>query len=241
MSISLPSGLQQILADKRVRRFGVPDNEYEHYLRAETFVIDWRKIDFSEVLETYKSLQEMNLDKPPYERFVLHVITKFRYDANENLIPEYDGIVSFYRFVDIKPRWAWLCEYKETLLQRIEIVKHDPGAQKSFDEIASSARCALYVALITKNIIKERHAARKAQQPINGNPHKKGSGGYTIIRPPEAHEIDGYKSTGKPVRPHFRRGHIRKLDQSDASKWIWVSPCFVNGEPEIQRKAYLVA
>jgi hypothetical protein len=128
--------------------------------------------------------------------------------------------------------------HDERILFAFNITSSSPEAAHQERLFVSHIATSFLVMLATRGIVKERHEIKKSQQLTDNKPHKKGSGGYTIIRTPEAHEIEG--GTHASPRPHFRRGHIRKLDPEDKTRWIWVSSCFVNGEPEVARKSYLV-
>lgn len=232
-------GLKKVLEDKRIRHWGISGAKdlYQDYLMAEQFVLDMRNMsadDNLSVIETYKDLQEIKLDKLPYENIVVHAFESFGKDMNWIDIPKYDGIVTvFYH----KNKVFMLFEDPKALIQAVELTTSDPEAKKEFDGIVKLIKIKLIVMLATKNIIKEYHEARKNPYRLTGEPHKRGSGGYTIIRPPEAYEIEG--GTHASPRPHLRRGHIRKLHPEDKTQWIWVSPCFVNGAPTEQRISYL--
>ena len=231
-------GLKQILEDKRIRKFGLPKDEYNNYLMAEQFVVDMRPISEYEtrkqMLETYDDLNELSLGSPPFDNFIIHTIEEDKsgkiviisyYFSKGNLDGDMRNIILLF-----ESDFAYQSAY-----QRHEELK---------DVLSERSRWAmvfLVVMLSTTGIIKNRIECKKSQMPSNnGWPHKKGSGGYTIIRAPEAHELTGGHS-GAIVRPHFRRGHIRKLHPEDKARWVWVRPCFIHGEPEVQRKAYLVA
>ena len=237
-------GLKQILEDKRIRRFGVPDEEYQNYLMAEQFVVDMRNItpeEKEDALETLRDMNDFGLYKGPCEKYILHFIHKVRLVGT---LKEMDKIISIYivQAVNMKEFQYYTIHdsYSEYLNMQIMCENNDE-AESSISVASSWANAMLILMLATRNIIKEKHENKKSQQPVNGKPHKKGSGGYTLLRPPEAHEIKDGTGTHASPRPHFRRGHIRKLHQEDKTQWIFVSPCFVNGEPEVARKAYLVA
>lgn len=236
MAYNLFPGLKQILDDKRIRRFGVPKEEYQNYLMAEQFVVDLRGCDDKSIKEmenSFLDFREYGLTLPPCQRFVLHSIVP-SYDKKSSCIASYfcyfngdEGT-----FDPIFENEKYYVNFKQQLLSH-------PSLSRYLGEACGIAYEYLIVMLSTLGVIKERHEIKKSQLPANNKPHKKGSGGYTIIRPPEAHEIKG-GSHASP-RPHFRRGHIRKLHPEDKTRWIFVSPCFVNGEPEVVRKSYLVA
>jgi hypothetical protein len=242
VSYNLYPGLKKILEDKRLCRFGVPANEYEEFLKAEQFVVDLRGFSEEEknqVIDTYNDLVEMGLDKLPYEKCVIHSLRRILHNDGVPIDKPYDLVQSYYFFKEGVGGVCALFPDQQELLDTLHNCKTEPRFIKEIQSLIVITKMNLVVSLATRNIIKERHEPRKPINRLTGLAHKRGSGGYTLIRPPESHEIEGGHS-GIKVRPHFRRGHIRKLDPDDRARWIWVSPCFINGEPEIARKAYLV-
>ena len=236
-------GLKQILEDKRIRRFGVPEFDYQNYLMAEQFVVDMRPMSEYEtrkqISETYDALAEMSLDCPPCENFLIHTIEEDSLGKT--------AIVSYYFTINDLNGKSKLTGNIRNIVLLFESEQSLSFAHSKTQEIKNVltershwAMIQLIVMLATTGTIKEKHDPKPSHLLSGGKPHKKGSGGYTIIRSPEAHELAGGGS-GRTVRPHFRRGHIRKLDPLDKTRWVWVSPCFIHGEPEVQRKAYLVA
>lgn len=232
--------LKEILADKRIRGWGVPEDEWQNYLMAETFVIDFRNVSLEETIQTYNGLVDMGLNNPPYERFVLHVIATFTKDEDDNTVAPHDGIISFYRFtIDNVPKWGWICDDEEKLRDRMKKCNEIKDVKNHFTNICNTAKMVLYVMLATRNVVKEYHNPPKAQRGNTSAARKRGSGGYTIVRPPRADEMPNYVAGGVHAspRPHLRRGHVRHFEDGSTT---WVSPCFVNGEPIEARKAYIV-
>lgn len=229
--MTIPQGFKNTLEDKRILRFGVPDCLYKDYLLAEQFVVD---IDFfrddkmiGEISATYDDLVELGLDKPPFEKYVVHAVS--------------DGLV-ISSFVDrpiqiSEERNGIYPLYEEQHYEKIKNGINDERDQL-YKDCAILASVGLVVFLATNNVNKERHIIKTSQDSKNGIPHKKGSGGYTILSAPVRGDGSGCHA-GTTVRPHFRRGHIRRLNPLDKSRWVWVSPCFIHGEPETQRVAYI--
>ena len=216
------------------------------YLLAEQFVLDLRNItsdDAFELDKTYDDLEAMGLAKLPYDKVVVHTLSKTENKKDPKLEGNYsEAILSWFLYPDPddenKARSNCLFSSKEQLINTLKEFNDDESFRTNTRNYLRTVKRSLITMLATKNAIKERHDAKQSQQAVDGKPHKKGSGGYTIIRPPESHEVEG-GTHGSP-RPHLRRGHIRKLHPEDKTRWVWVSPCFVNGEPEVARKAYLL-
>jgi hypothetical protein len=239
-------GLKQILEDKRILRYGVPDAEYQNYLKAEQFVVDMRNMtepELDDIEKTFNDLSAMGLSSPPYDNFVIHTINQYQ-GKYYDVVRDYTGsdiqILTFYvyRGCLLNDQRNILALFPSEENYRTALAVHEK--LKAFYSMKSHESLAkLIVMLATRNIVKERKEPKASQAPVNGKPHKKGSGGYTLLRPPEAHEVGDGTGTHASPRPHFRRGHIRKLHPEEKARWIFVAPCFVNGEPEVMRKAYL--
>ena len=234
---NLYPGLKRILEDKRIKSFGVPEEHHKDYLSAEQFFLDTRGLDREEIDDihaTYGDLALLNLNLLPVNNLVLHVL--YEAVAGPNILTMFSPRANEGVIANEKSLCYLLCENSEEMKALEDIFKEDSNHER----FARHCFEQLIVMLATKGAIKEKHEIRKSQKGLEANPHKKGSGGYTIVRPPRAYELSD-NLTGRTVRPHFRRGHIRKLHPEDKTKWIWVSSCFIHGEPEVQRTAYLVA
>lgn len=226
--------LKSILADKRRRCFGVESSRYTDYLLCEQFVIDLSDIgpdDIEEMDKTFLEMKEFGLAVPPYDSFVIHAICKlptWEHARIESMFCfKQNGGLVFDALFDSEREKALFDRYCT-----------DPEDKYNAQVAAGLFYEKLLVMLATRGAIRERHEVRRAQRSVKGKPHKRGSGGYTIIRPPEAHEIAGGNHASP--RPHLRRGHIRRYDPIDKTKWVWIEPCFVNGAQPERRQAYLV-
>lgn len=226
--------LKRILSDKRIRRFGVAAERHNDYLMCEQFVIDLRDFtaeDIKEMDKTFLEMKEFGLASPPYDCFVIHAICKLPTWEHATIQSMFcfkqNGRLVFDALFDNEREKSLFDQYCT-----------DPEDKYNAQVAAGLFYEKLLVMLATRGAIRERHEVRRSQTSVGGKPHKRGSGGYTIIRPPEAHEIAG--GTHASPRPHLRRGHIRRYDPIDKTKWVWIEPCFVNGEQPERRQAYLV-
>lgn len=203
------------------------------YLCAESFVIDIRPYgdkEWQDMQATMADLKLLALDKAPCEKLVLHAIVRDEEDV-ERVVSYfvYEGAMYDKLFENPNFSSRWHKKYDT-----------DPMFKDRVEGFAYICYAILLVLLATRSIQKERREVPYRRLITNATkPHKKGTGGYTIVRAP-THKENGGAETGEHKRPHFRRGHIRKLHPTDKTNWIWVSPCFINGEPEVQRKAYLI-
>ena len=227
--------LKEILADKRIRRFGVPDSEYQNYLNAEQFVLDMRGFtnkDGIELAETYIAMRDFGIVNPPFDRFVVHAICD---------VPPHDCVISSAYF-SCKEDCVYFDELFEGKTQYESFIL-ECSSSKLFTKSCRNHGGILYnkliVMLSTRNAVKEHYNPPKAQRGNTSAARKRGSGGYTIVRPPRADEMPNYVAGGSHAspRPHLRRGHVRHFEDGSTT---WVSPCFVNGEPIEARKAYIV-
>ena len=243
MTYHIPPTLKRILEDKRVRGYGIPTELYQIYLSCEQFVInasDYTLDDHKNIVKTFNDMKELELHFPPYNDFVLHIIAPYVVIGRTIVSIFYHGTHA--QNTQSTPINFFLLSESEKEVETLHLMLEKEVFSKELNSIAGVFLTKFVVTLATRNIVKEHHECKKSQQPHKGRPHKKGSSGYTILCAPEAHEVgDGTKIGGWHPRPHFRRGHIRKLHPEDKTRWVWVSPCFVNGEPETARKSYLVA
>lgn len=228
--------LKRICEDKRIRCLGVWDEDYQDYLRSESFALDMRgytKKEWSDVKATYLDLELLKINNPPCEKMILHAIVK-----DENGVQR---IISFFLLGSNK--FDQIFENKELFDEHTDRRENEKGYDSRFLNYAAITYERFIVLLATRGI--EKHhtpLSSRKRSLLRGEIHKKGTGGYTIIqRPGISTDGQGNVPPLYKVRPHFRRGHIRKFHSEDKTKWVWVSPCFINGEPEVQRKAYLVA
>jgi hypothetical protein len=228
-------GLKQIIDDKRIKRYGVWDEDYQDYLKAESFVIDMREYteeEFEDIHKTYVDLETLNLHKGPCEKYVLHAIVKD--------VGGVERIVSY--FFLRENEFDVLFDNDREEKEHSNVFDKNEKYKENTVGYATLVRNRFIVLLATNFIEKNRYEASKNRIIENEEKaHKKGSGACTII------QIPGISSGGGgnvppmfTMRPHFRRGHIRKFHPEDRTRWVWVSPCFIHAEPEIRRKAYLV-
>lgn len=224
--------IKEILRDKRIRRFGVHEHEYQNYLNAEQFVLDMRDFtndDDKELCETFIAMRDFGIYKPPYDRFVIHALCRANgvdLLSSAFFMVNNEGVFFNELFETEEAYSAFLFECQKDS-RFTSAVRHHCGILHD----------KLIVMLNTRNIVKERHEPPKAQRMKGKSASKRGSGGYTVIRPPRADEMPGYDTgTHASPRPHLRRGHVRHLQNGGKT---WVQPCFVNGEPEERRIAYL--
>lgn len=227
-------GLKQILEDKRIRRFGVPEAEYQNYLRAEQFVIDMRgytEEEWKDVVLTYEDLKSLNLNAPPYESFVLHVVA-----PNQNMDERIFSV-----FSAREDAFFIIYESENSLRAHKKAIHDEKNYKQEVEDYLQLVMSRLIVLLATRGVDKSAHKMPSSRfMTAENGTHKKGVGGYTIIgRPHAVTSPDG--DPCRRIRAHFRRGHIRKYAPEDKTRWVYVQSCFVNGEPEVQRKAYLVA
>lgn len=208
------------------------------FMKAETFVIDASSYVCDEkandILATYKDMEELGINKPPYNDLIVYLVV----DNKDNPGIFFRGI-----FLMVNPKWPDIAE-NEKALDFVLLAPHE--TEERYKELlldeqecrneADTAITVLIVLLATRGIITER----KTSHTITSRT-KSGTGGITYLSAPQ-YISDSNGHSGISCRPHLRRGHIRRQHYgigNTLEKKIWVEPCFVNGEPEQAREAYV--
>ena len=202
-------------------------------------------VDGDDVRATYNDMVELDIARGPFPEY--QIVTNYA-----RLVKVRGKEYTHEEMQDIS-RWSLVSEYKndelvecwivwpETPHRRVALSKmlkdvelQDPESvsesMEQMDVVTGALSQILIVALATRN-----HVARrtKNQGILNrhGIPH--GRKEYvTMIFPPETGDSDG-DGTGT-VRPHLRRGHIRRQrygPQLQFERKRWIEPVFVNAHP----------
>lgn len=96
-------------------------------------------------------------------------------------------------------------------------------------------RDCIITILATRNVVKETKVCKAAKLGIG-----KAKPVITYIKMAATLSNGEHVITGRSVRPHLRRGHIRNQAYGEGHKRIWIEPVFVNADREFveSRKAY---
>lgn len=121
--------------------------------------------------------------------------------------------------------------------------RHEYDQAKYFAE-AEKFKRVLVVLLATKNIVKVKTKDKLAALGIGKGKNSNHRPIYTTtLSLPQYVSNPSGKSPGLTLRPHLRRGHIRRQHHGpkmEFIKTIWIEPCFVNADEDFvsERSAY---
>lgn len=238
--------------------------------RPELFLVSKEVLDAckpSEVHPSYKDMMELGIANLPYHEVdigmnvhvygdtTIHVV----HFANAPAI-EKDNVLLNYLFeseikfryrdgkcyeVLLKPDCPMCRErriaHKHEWLDILKVKKYDPGY---FDE-AEKIKMLLVVLLASKNIVKTRTKDKLVALGIGRGKRNNHQPIYTTtLSLPTLSRLGESKETlGVTLRPHLRRGHIRRQKYGpgcEFTKSIWIEPCFVNADENFvsERSAY---
>lgn len=227
--------------------------------KRELFIIGsdaWAALDPKEVRATVADLKELGLYKLPYAAVdvglpyheVVRVTGPDGKPANDNKfingvhrdIPKhFDGALVLFEDVRAeKPDYPTSVQFAD-IRRKYYFNRQVGGVALKIDgtvdeETPNFVKDILIVLLATKNAVKTRTKDKLAALGIGK--HKNRHVYTTTITLPKVLEEDAeHKPTGLHVRPHLRRGHIRRQHYGPAReliKKVWIDPVFVNADKD---------
>lgn len=222
--------------------------EEEHF---EKFVLPLgfaKAVDLEECLATLYAMHECQIDRAPYSTLAIEVAAKEIFTVknsphgfdNETLLFEYRDIPQFLmkgerelNSVTVKVTGKKKGFKDLPYLQVLPEVGAQDTAQ-ALGEYGQQLLSVLVVLLASKQVVKVRKDLTKLKALGIG---KKNPYSYvTTLRLPttEECETEGEES-GRPCRPHLRRGHVRRQHwglQNSYVKKIFIEPVWVNTDQE---------
>jgi hypothetical protein len=232
----------------------------------------WEALSFEEVEATFRDMQELGLAEPPYRRFTVGVMAssciKFMEHDDDptsalSLDPNspFNGMAYHHFDMDASPimrlelegnkLWpgVWSVEKRiaECLSPKTNTEDQIQWYKQQYDKSTQDLYRAFIVLLATRNIEKRTIHNRLAKFGVGKHKAKYTTtldlgkvveAAYEGERPEPGH-------TSKHLRPHLRRGHIRRQHygpNSEMIKQVFIQPVFVNADPTFiaNRTAYNV-
>jgi hypothetical protein len=232
----------------------------------------WEALSFEEVEATYRDMQELGLAEPPYQRFTVGVMASscIRFMGDENdptsahaLDPNspFNGMAYHHFDLDASPimrlelegnkKWPGIRSVEERIEECLNSETNTEDRiqwyKRQYDKSTQDLYRAFIVLLATRNIEKRTIHNRLAKFGVGKHKAKYTTtldlgkvveAAYEGERPEPGH-------TGKHLRPHLRRGHIRRQHygpNNEMIKQVFIQPVFVNADPTFiaNRTAYNV-
>lgn len=209
-------------------------------------------VSTEEMYETEKGLKEMGLWKQPFDALCIDMsATAYlrRLHSSEEMfrLARESGIERIRAIFQWKDNRSDQFMYVFTHLKNGEHFDLKIQFEDDEDEqaLASWMLSVLIVSLSVRNVVKNTTAT--GQNVSRRNATRCFLNYTTLLLPPasERENDPDHPATGGQVQPHMRRGHIRNQrhgPHSALTKRIWISPVFVNADPDYvqQRKQYAV-
>lgn len=232
-----------------------------HMNRPERFLITWELIVActpDTIVDTYYDMAELGINKLPYPLTDISIPTSISMDEVNRLKA---GDTRAFVFGHPNQPNAWNCEvtfrFRDEECYQI-IVSNPSGSQwiigsngtiKSKDYLrdAETYKHCLVVLLAVKAVIKTRVKDKLAALGIGKNKTTRAIYTTTLSLPIQFQSsANRHDVNGLSLRPHLRRGHIRRQRHGpklEFIKKIWIEPCFVNSDEEYvsQRFSYNVS
>lgn len=207
-------------------------------------------VSFEEVNATFHEMREAGIARPPYEEFdvivpISKIVRLVDHKGNELRMAEDEpGTTLRIRFKGFEPpasakHFQWLFTRKGKTVDLLEWVLGEAKTRGFFlgipelDSWAGTSAMVwqlIIVLLATRNIVKETKENKLLKLGIGSKEKNRYTTTLHIGRITESTES---KPSGRELRPHLRRGHVRRQHygpHNELVKMVFIEPVFVNAD-----------
>lgn len=216
----------------------------------------WDSLSYHDVIDTAIAMAEMEIFYPPYRKFDVECDPRVFYTFGEfeGMDKEMEHIKKLICHFDL--------DYENNTPQNFRLTIHGThgihdvhpwsvpvDSKNAFSDFYLFVYCALVVVLASKNVEKKQVANSDRSRNHKERTDSKNYASTTTIRVGRITEYVGNKpeSTGRTVRAHLRRGHIKGVRVGEGRteiKKVFIHPTFVNADRDWvapKRESYKVS
>ena len=218
----------------------------------------WDSITFAEIVETADAMREMDIFKAPYPVFDVECPVDVFFTFNGSYDKDVKYLIEERELLGISCHYDGFQGITQENFNLTFISAHGKyeyhswsvpeTARAAFQDMYCFVCYALIVVLASKNVVKKQVVNDIRSRSHQSRKDAKNYAGTTTISVGKITEYIGDKSegTGRTVKAHLRRGHIRGVRVGEGRKElkkVFIQPCFVNADRDWvaePRKSYNV-